>query len=194
MRCLMRKNTARCSSCVKPSILKCTSVMQYIHCLCVSKRRDLRNCTPHLSNDRHGCQRTKDGRMHSNSKVMIRPLTKQSQPRRSCAWAMGRNPEPIGTQHSIRVEPCPCRYVLMVQIRSGSADALSRQATTASINSWSNFTWPICLHLVRCFDVSRTMPQFGHTLEILVSQSERLLFEPHHPDTCFVMKIRNILG
>ncbi len=75
---------------------------------------------------------------------------------------------------------------------SGSAFAFSRQVMASWVDSLNRVTLPLCVHQVRCFEVSLTYPQFGHTYKILVPQRDLLLFDRHYPETCFVMNIWNI--
>jgi hypothetical protein len=84
----------------------------------------------------------------------MRALTKQSHPERSCVWDRCRYQELGGTQLSIVIVPCPCRYDSIILMRVGSVFAISRQATTLCVDSRKRVTRPSCLHRVICFEDS----------------------------------------
>ncbi len=128
------------------------------------------------------------------SNIGIRPLTKQSQPSKSCASESVRNWLFHGLKLAINTEPCPNRYDSYIVTNSGSTFAYSRCDMTSDMDSRKSFTRPTCWQRVTCFEVSFAIPQFGHELVMDVSHRDTLLFVPHYPKTCFVTKILYILG
>jgi hypothetical protein len=128
------------------------------------------------------------------SNIGICPLTKQSQPSKSCASESVRNRLSHGLQLAIKTEPCPNRYDSYIVTNSGSTFAYSRCNMTSDMDLQKSFTRPTCWQHVTCFEVLFATPQFGHELVMDVSYRDTLLFVPHHPKTCFVKKILYILG
>ncbi len=156
--------------------------------------RDLMNLMPHLSIDFHGNHWWSCGLMVLIKMDGIQPSMKQSHPRRSWDWARRMYCRPVVMQLSIVWDPCANRYSSIIVIRSGSAFACLRHSVTSCIDSQRRVTRLSWVHRVMCFDVLLIIPQFVHILSTLESQSKSLLLEPHQPNTCLEMKIRNIFG
>jgi hypothetical protein len=75
-----------------------------------------------------------------------------------------------------------------------AAFAFSKWETTSAKDLLKSATLPWFFQRVMCFDVSFITPQLGQMFFMLVSHRDPLLFDPHHPETCFTTNIQNISG
>ena len=78
--------------------------------------------------------------------------------------------------------------------RSWSTFASLRMSITPSIDWRSCISRPESVHGVRFFEVSCSYPHWGHLSLTPFSHNDNLELHPHHPDTCFVTKVRNVFG
>ena len=156
---------------------------------------DLINPTPHFSTDFCGDHRLSLIHITFNQKMEICPLIKLLHPRQSWERAsMVYRGALLSLQLSSIWDPWARRYALIISISGIGAFAFSRWVRTLSIDSQRRTSLSGSLHRVMCLEVSFNMPQFGQMLLMLVSHKDCLLFEQHHPDTCFAINMPNILG